>query len=287
MDISRCAWKCVAVPAITFGTEFILFSESAFEKLEREQAGWAKETLGLPTQTPNVVAQVLLGVPYVQEVVWTKQLKAFLRLDGMGENRYAAQALWEQRHGGWYSPYLTYINNIREELELLTLPQVSEEIEVVVSQHFKVKLNSKLADLKKMPAVTKIDILERAMSSREGEEARWLNKTIMGVSGVRCSGGEGQWRERCERDGEENSEKHCLTECSVTSRIRKETGVSGFFTACKVKGIRINEAYKYFVTGKDFEGRAISWNDYRERGSSIASIMKTKFKYSLQVGNSS
>ena len=37
VNISRCAWTCVAIPALTFGTEFVLFSNATLDNVEKEQ----------------------------------------------------------------------------------------------------------------------------------------------------------------------------------------------------------------------------------------------------------
>ena len=131
--LSICAWRNVAVPAVLYGTEFILFTNSTLEELERQQARWAKETLSLPSGTPNVVAQLLLGAPTMRENIYTKQLKYFHRLDGLPASRYAAQALAEHESGGWKSPYLHHITKIQVELNLLHLPPTSNHIEKITS----------------------------------------------------------------------------------------------------------------------------------------------------------
>ena len=62
VDVSVCAWRNVAIPALLFGVESVVFSNTTIEMLEREQARWAKETLMLPRYTSNLSAQLLLGV---------------------------------------------------------------------------------------------------------------------------------------------------------------------------------------------------------------------------------
>ena len=75
IDLSVCAWMNVAVPAMLYRVEGIFFTDTTIEELERQQARWAKDTLCLPSGTPNVVAQLLLGVPTIKELIYVKQLK--------------------------------------------------------------------------------------------------------------------------------------------------------------------------------------------------------------------
>ena len=106
VDLSICAWSRQAIPAIMYGVESIIFSESNIEALERVQGSWARNTLSLPAACPGVVAQMLLGVPTAKQVIYTTQLKYFLRLTQLPSSRYAAKALLEHETGGWKSPYL-------------------------------------------------------------------------------------------------------------------------------------------------------------------------------------
>ena len=278
VDISRCAWSCVAIPALTFGTEFVLLSQTTIDSLERVQGSWAKETLGLPIYTPNLVAQVLMGVPTVKEVIWNLQLKAFVRLNNMKESRLAAQALWEHRYGGWDSPYLKYINSLREKVGLLVLPEAIHEIEEATRRVTIQEVNEKMAKFKEKPVMRRFTKVKRARSAMEGESARWINRMIMGVSGVNLAGGEGEWQTNCKEDGRKDTELHCMTSCVATARARKETGVLRFFNIARMKGIKLKSAYRQFVTGMDEHGNEIDMEIYMNRGEAVRLIMKAKFK---------
>ena len=164
-----------------------------------------------------------MGVPTIKEVIRNLQLKAFVRLDRMKESRLAAQALWEQRYGGWDSPYLKYMNMLREKVGLFVLPETSHEIEQATRRVTIQELNEKMEKFKEKPLLERVAKLERSRSAVEGENARWINKTIMGVSGIHLAGGEGEWETHCKEDGMKNTEFHCITSCLATARARKET----------------------------------------------------------------
>ena len=278
VNLSRCAWTCVAMPALTFGTEFVLFSQATFERLEKEQGAWAKETLGLPIYTPNLVSQVIMGVPTVKEVIWNIQMKAFVRLNKMNKSRLAAQALWEHRYGGWDSPYLKYMNSVREKVGLLVLPETSLEIEKATRRVMVQEINEKIGKFKEKPVIKRFKKLKRARSSIEGENAMWINKMIMGVSGVNLVGGEGEWQAYCKEDGMKNTEFHCMTSCIATAKIRKETGIVRFFNIARMKGTKLKSAYRQFVMGLDEHENEIDFETYMNRGEAVRSVMKAKFK---------
>ena len=74
VDLAVVAWRRQAVPAVTFGTENIIFSNSTLESLERVQGGWARNTLDLPQSCPGVAAQLLLGAPTFKQVIYHKRM---------------------------------------------------------------------------------------------------------------------------------------------------------------------------------------------------------------------
>ena len=276
ISLSNCSWRNVAVPAILYGTEFIMFTNATLDEMERQQARWAKETLSLPSGAPNVVAQVLMGAPTMKEVIYTKQLKYFHRLNKLPASRYAAQALIEHESGGWNSPYLHYITRIQLELNLLHLPPTSTDIERITARYFLSLTNEKINSLVSIPIRGALTQLGMARSAKEGSEWMWINRAIMGASGIKQIGTNRLWRARCPDDNSLNSELHCVAECSQTAAIRKATGLSLFFSSCSLMNISTELAYEYFITGLDSRGDEISEADYRERGRSLASIFKAR-----------
>ena len=124
VDMSVCCWRNVAMPAICYGVETVLFSKATINSLDLESARWAKDTLNMPTSTLNVCPQVLLGVHSFKQIIYNIQLKYFSRLQNLPSSKYAAQALVEHVRGGWKSPYLNYINKLRTEVGMVVIPKV-------------------------------------------------------------------------------------------------------------------------------------------------------------------
>ena len=275
VDLSICAWSRQAVPAIMYGVENIIFAESNIEALERIQGSWARNTLNLPSACPGVVAQMLLGVPSIKQIIFTTQLKYFLRLTQMPSSRYAAQALLEHETGGWRSPYLANMARIQVDMGLLQLPPAPECIDKRVEAVFRERLKIKVQSLSSIPVFWRDVKRRRAATAREGEDWRWVNRAIMGASGVQLDRESGVWRKRCPEEGAVFTELHCVSECAATAQIRRQTGISLYFTSCAVKGLTSKQAYSNFVMGLDSSGEEIEVEDYRDRGRTLGVIFKS------------
>ena len=275
VDLSVVAWRRQAVPAITFGTENIIFSDSTVEALERVQGGWAKDTLNLPKSCPGVAAQLLLGAPTMRQIIYTSQLKAFLRLTQLPSTRYASHALLEHEVGGWKSPYLENIAKIQMDLGILQLPPAKENIDKVVDKLYGQRLRIKVESLSSVPILKENVMVARARSAREGEDWRWINRAIMGATGIQYDREKSLWNKKCPEDGAVNSDLHCVSECGATARIRRATGLSLYFSSCSIKGLSAAKAYSNFVLGLDCKGEEISMADYRERGRTLAAVFKS------------
>ena len=135
---------------------------------------------------------------------------------------------------------------------------------------------SKIDSLVSVPVTGGITKLGMASSAKEGTDWMWINRAIMGATGIKLVGTNKLWRGRCPEDNATNSELHCISECSQTAAIRKATGVSLFFSSCSQVNVSTEQAYEYFITGLNSKGEMIDENDYRERGRSLASIFKVK-----------
>ena len=275
VDLAVCAWSHQAIPAVMYGVENIIFSESNIDALERVQGSWARNTLNLPAACPGVAAQMLLGVPTVKEVLYKIQLKYFLRLTQLPKSRYAALALLEHETGGWRSPYLMNMARIQVDIGLLHLPPAPECIEKVLEKVFQERLKSKVSSLSSIPVVRENVRRERASTAREGEDWRWINRAVMGASGVQLDRERGVWRKRCPEDGAAFTDLHCVSECVATAKVRRDTGLSLYFTSCSVRGMTSKQAYSNFVMGLDSKGEEIDMDDYRDRGRTLAAVFKS------------
>ena len=274
VDMSVCCWRNVAMPAICYGVETVLFSEATLNSLDLETSKWAKETLNLPTSTTNVCPQVLLGVPTFKQIIYNTQLKYFSRLQNLPTSRYAAQALMEHLRGGWKSPYMNYINKIRTEVGMVVVPKVEKDVELITNTYFIDQLNMKMSCLKSVQVVKPIIQLNRARSAREGEKWRWINMALMGSTGVRMLQEEGRWNRMCLKDGVLNTDLHCVSSCSLNKRTRITTGLNLFFACARLKNIDQKTAYKLYIGGLDLDGVTVDEATYMDRAKTIQDIFE-------------
>ena len=202
----------------------------------------------------------------------------------MSKERYAAQALKENLEGNWKSPYMEHIYKIRAEVGLITMPPTEKLIEEIVGSHSIDKLNDKIDQLKSVPKLSQISSVSRARSAKEGEDWHWINVARMGVWAIKRQLGANGRNKMCSRDGLNDTDMHCVTECSKTKSIRRETGVSEFFTAAKIRGITVKKAYATFGHGHDLNGNLVSDEVYKERGRCLAAIFQKAEGQSLPEG---
>jgi hypothetical protein len=141
-------------------------------------------------------------------------------------------------------------------------------------------LNRQLASLKSV-VVDRVEGLSRARSAREGEGWVWLNRAIMGATMLRYDQESGVWDRRCGADGVDNTDLHCVSECSRTRNSRLRTGMTMYFASCKIKGIDEKKAYSNFVMGIDGKGEEVDVRTYKERGSCLKEIFESVMVGSL------
>ena len=152
---------------------------------DKESARWAKETLNLPMNTPNICSQVLMGIPSFRDLIYTNQLKFHLRLRNLAQERYAYQALKENQEGNWKSPYMEYMSKIRTEVGMVSFPPTEQLIEEFVAASSLRLLNDKLERLTSVPQLEQVEELVRARSAREGEDWYWVNMARMGAGAIK------------------------------------------------------------------------------------------------------
>ena len=281
VDVSVCAWRNVAIPALLFGVESVVYSHTNIEMLEREQARWAKETLNLPRYTSNLSAQLLLGAPPVRQLLYHQQIKFFMRLNSLPSKRFAAQALREHETGGWKSKYLEHIRDLQLELDMVQLPLDQKCLEVAMEQYGEEWLEERLRDVSSLAAAARELEVGRVRSAREGEGWTWINRAILGASGIKLNGRTKTWNRMCDDDMVPNTDVHSVVHCSRTKRERRDTGVSLYFASCSLKNIPEERAYTNYILGLDWKGARISLSDYQERGVSLGQIFKAAKIYGV------
>ena len=121
----------------------------------------------------------------------------------------------------------------------------------------------------------------RLRSAREGEGWTWVNRAILGASGVRLKGRTKEWRPMCEDDMVPNTDMHSVMHCSRTKRERRDTRISLYFSSCAVKNITEERAYSNLILGLDWKGAQITLAHYQERGVSLGKIFKAAKNYGV------
>ena len=97
----------------------------------------------------------------------------------------------------------------------------------------------------------------------------------MGASGVQLDRENGVWRRRCPEDGATFTDLHCVSECAATAQVRRDTGLSLYFTSCAVMGMTTKQAYSNFVLGLNSKGEELEMEDYRDRGRTLGALFKS------------
>ena len=173
--LASTCWLTVAIPAILFGTEIIPFNASTIVEVDRISSQLAKCLLGLPLNAANVCAQETLGWRSFCHELYLHQLKFYVRVLHLPEQRWVYKALLEHMTGGWESPYLKYVYKIREEVELLVLPKSRVELVRHLDLHFLGEVNQSIAKLN-LPTLEPINSFKKRDFVTEHKESKEISR---------------------------------------------------------------------------------------------------------------
>ena len=152
VDLAMSLWCNIAVPSLLFGCECVRFSQQVIENISRQQSAVGKFTLGLPTCAPNVSTPSILGLKSFKELLYSSQLKFFVRLFNQPNDRWSKDALLDNIFGGWTSPYLNHLASIRCEVGMDRWPVSYKEVDIVLEHHFLKVTNAEIERLS-LPAL--------------------------------------------------------------------------------------------------------------------------------------
>ena len=184
VDVAMCTWQNIAIPSITYGCESVPFNDTALKELDRLQMTVGKEVLGLAVSAPHAAVEVLLGVRPVREVIFTRQLKFFNRLKNQDDARWSKDAFMDHLLGGWSSPYLKMIYDIKEEVEMIRGPMSGKHVDLVLQHHFVTILNEKISNLD-LPALHYVEKRGRAVFVNESKTSQVMGSRVLsGISGL-------------------------------------------------------------------------------------------------------
>ena len=177
VEVALMTWRCIAIPSITFGCEFVPFSDTAINDIDRMQSAVAKDMLGLPVSAPNVTAQVILGLKTFRHKLYQIQLKYFLRVNNMEKGRWAKDAMDSHILGKWISPYMMNITKIMMDVGMAGRTVSKKYIDITLDHHFITQTNRKIEKLN-LPTLHAIDKLYLMDHVQEGAESQVLEEYI-------------------------------------------------------------------------------------------------------------
>ena len=266
VDLVLCTWSNVAVPAILAGCEMIPFCETRIVEIERIQAQIAKFALGISSTCPNICAQTELGLKPFRQLLFERQLKFYFRALFLHEDRWVHQALMDHLSGGWVSPYLLHISSIRATLGLYSATSVQGVFKNSVCDYFLSSINSSASSHQWIMPLKKL--------KRKDYVCESLLSAVITEFKFECAGlGNKQPRLGHVRKplcpvcpvNAPNTGLHLLFICGSLSLLRWQTEIQFFLNLCLRKGFSLEETYRLFVNGYDWNNNPISKTDYLER----------------------
>ena len=171
IDLAMSLWSNVAMPSLLFGCETIPFTQQAIDEISRQQSSVGKFNLGLPSCAPNISTSVLLGLKPFKELLYSAQLKFYVRLSKQPNDRWSKDALLDNLSGGWPSPYIKMLGEIKQEVGMFKWPVSTRHVDIVLSHHFMEQTNSEVRRLK-LPALAPLAKRQRMCHVNESIESK-------------------------------------------------------------------------------------------------------------------
>ena len=171
VDLALALWTNVAMPAILYGCEVVPFNKGSIGEIERRQSSVGKFTLGLPQNAPNISATTILGVKSFKELLYSAQLRYLARLLKQDSRRWSKDAFLDHLEGGWPSPYVKHMGEIRFEVGLSRWPRCNREIGNALDSHFLRENNEQIERLS-LPALEPLAKRARMEHVDESEDSK-------------------------------------------------------------------------------------------------------------------
>ena len=275
VDTALATWSNIAIPSMVSGCEVIPFSETTIKAIERIQSQLAKHVLGLPQSAPNICAQTELGLKPFRMILYQHQLNFYTRVMNLPRSRWVHRVLSEHLQGNWTSPYIAYIAKIRQQLQLLTIPASTSLLKIHLNTWFIDHTNLALSQLSDH-YVAPISSFSRARYVSEHEGCSTLASLSFNCAGL----GNKAPRPGRQRTGTCSlcncplNELHVAFLCPDMEDFRYQyTDIMTFLTRCMNRGIQPQIAYKWYITGHDWDGKAITTSEYLKRGSILHRVL--------------
>ena len=152
VDLALTLWLNVAMPSILYGCELVPFTKTVIQEIERHQSSVGKFTLGLPSCAPNIATTTILGFKPFKELLYLSQWRFYIRISKQEDTRWSKDCLLDHIRGGWSSPYIRHLGDMRLEVGMSRWPRSVKEVEVALSNHFLRVNNSEIQRLS-LPAL--------------------------------------------------------------------------------------------------------------------------------------
>ena len=94
-----------------------------------------------------------------------------MRLFHQDDNRWSKDALLDHLMGDWNSPYIKYMGEIQDELNLQKWPSTRKEVQVTVEEHFK-EINNSSVERLSLPALKPSNKRMRLRHVNESRESQ-------------------------------------------------------------------------------------------------------------------
>ena len=178
VDLASCLWLNVAIPSLFFGAETIRFTGKVLEDISKHQSSIAKFTLGLPSCSPNVSGAAILGLKPVKQILFSSQLKFYLKISKLNDDRWAKDALLDHLGGGWASPYIKLLTDIKDEVGMFRWPLSHSHIEAALAGHFLEETNDEIRRLS-LPALEPLAKRARMQHVNESFESQVISGLLI------------------------------------------------------------------------------------------------------------
>ena len=171
IDLAMSLWSNIAMPSILFGCETIPFTHQAVDEISRQQSSVGKFNLGLPSCAPNISSSVILGLKPFKELLYSAQLKYYVRLSKQPNDRWSKDAFLDNLCGEWPSPYIKMLGEIKQEIGMFKWPVSYRHVDIVLSHHFLEETNSAVRRLN-LPALVPLAKRQRMSHVNETVESK-------------------------------------------------------------------------------------------------------------------
>ena len=276
VDATLATWENIAIPAILFGCETTLFSETSIIAIERVQGQIAKNLLGLPSSTANICAQTELGIIPFRLALYKAQLAFYFRVLDMPSKRFAKKAMLEHLGMGWQSPYFKYILGIRKSVSMNFVPPSMRYMKTHLYTWSLSEVNATLSSLS-LPYVAPLQRFEKQSYVFEHSHLDTIAQFRLSNAGLgnrypRWAGFYYAKQVFCPLCPAIISEDHVVLSCPSITEARRDLGIAFTRNRCQEKGLSQQSAFSSLVSCVDHNGASLSKADIVSLGLALDTL---------------